>query len=72
MLVLFGVYVYRDLWPWATVSLDPRDASEGWILFAKLAVLFSTAVGVPLFIPRQYVPVDPKVGYYSLAQHFAC
>jgi hypothetical protein len=61
MLALLCVYAYRDLWPLTTFTLDPKDASEGWILFAKIIVLFVTAVIVPLFIPRQYIPVDPKV-----------
>jgi hypothetical protein len=68
MLTLFGVYVYRDLWPMATFSLNPKDVSEGPILIAKAIVLFITAVGVPLLIPRQYVAVDPKVES-SLVQH---
>ena len=55
------VYAYRDLWPLATFTLRPADASEGTLLWAKVGVLTLAAVAVPLLVPRQYVPVDPKV-----------
>ncbi|CCM01863.1 uncharacterized protein FIBRA_03934 [Fibroporia radiculosa] len=54
------IYVYRDAWPLATVPLTPLDAAEGTLLWAKFAVLTLAAVLVPLFIPRRYVPLDPK------------
>ena len=63
-LVLFitlVVYIYRDVWPLATYTEIPLDESEGALLWTKLVVLFTTAVIIPLVIPRQYVPVDPKV-----------
>jgi hypothetical protein len=61
MLVIFGVYIYRDLWPLATFAIEPRDTAEGWILVAKIIILFVTAIVVPLLMPRIYIPVDPKV-----------
>jgi hypothetical protein len=54
------VYVYRDLFPLVTYRRIPLDLAEGWILWAKSSTLFIAAVVVPLFIPRQYIPVDPK------------
>ncbi|KAF8157969.1 hypothetical protein B0H34DRAFT_797400 [Crassisporium funariophilum] len=60
LLVAFAVYLYRDIWPLATYNLKPIDLSEGVFLWVKVAVLTFTAVVIPLFIPRQYVPVDPK------------
>ncbi|KAH9939279.1 uncharacterized protein BXZ73DRAFT_99483 [Epithele typhae] len=60
LLVIWCVYVYRDLWPLATFTLVPADAAEGALLWAKLGLLSFAAVFVPLFIPHQYVPVDPK------------
>ncbi|KJA20178.1 hypothetical protein HYPSUDRAFT_204055 [Hypholoma sublateritium FD-334 SS-4] len=36
------------------------DIEEGSILFVKIGILFITAIIIPLFIPRRYVPVDPK------------
>ncbi|KAJ7139685.1 hypothetical protein C8R44DRAFT_867802 [Mycena epipterygia] len=60
MLVTFIVYVYRDLFPFVTYHRVPMDHAEGWIVWAKAVLLFIVAAVVPLFIPRQYIPVDPK------------
>ena len=64
-LVAWAVYAYRDLWPLATFTLQPLDASEGSLLWAKVGVLTFAAVVIPLVMPRQYVPVDPKVRRYN-------
>ena len=61
LLSVFGVYLYRDIWPLATVTKEPEDLREGYILWIKFSITTLTAVIIPLFIPRQYVPVDPKV-----------
>ncbi|KAJ7272088.1 hypothetical protein B0H12DRAFT_1200283 [Mycena haematopus] len=61
LLCTFGVYFYRDIFPLATFSLVPRDINEGWLLWAKIITLFAVSCVVPLVIPRQYTPVDPKV-----------
>ena len=61
LLASWAVYVYRDLWPLATFTLEPLDAAEGALLWAKISVLTLSAVIIPLVVPRQYVPVDPKV-----------
>ncbi|KAI1795060.1 hypothetical protein LXA43DRAFT_1080347 [Ganoderma leucocontextum] len=60
LLVTWVVYVYRDLWPLATFTLQPADASEGAFLWAKVGMLTFAAVLIPLAVPRQYIPVDPK------------
>ncbi|THH11785.1 hypothetical protein EW145_g436 [Phellinidium pouzarii] len=60
LLVSWVVFAYRDFWPLATYTQQPADLSEGWILWAKLAVLTLTALAVPVLMPRPYVPVDPK------------
>ncbi|RDX55372.1 hypothetical protein OH76DRAFT_1428233 [Lentinus brumalis] len=60
LLFVFGVYAYRDLWPLATFTLQPVDASEGPLLWAKIGILAFAAVVIPVVIPRQYIPVDPK------------
>ncbi|TBU23091.1 hypothetical protein BD311DRAFT_811015 [Dichomitus squalens] len=60
LLMTWAVYVYRDLWPLATFTLQPADASEGSLLWAKVSVLTFAAVIIPLVVPRQYIPVDPK------------
>ncbi|KAJ7286214.1 hypothetical protein C8J57DRAFT_1446843 [Mycena rebaudengoi] len=54
------VYVYRDIFPLITYHRVPLDIDEGWILWAKMITLCIAAAIVPLFIPRQYIPVDPK------------
>ncbi|KAF7348331.1 Multidrug resistance-associated ABC transporter protein [Mycena sanguinolenta] len=56
---VFCVYVYRDLVPLATFTGIPADIEEGHKLWAEVGVLFATAVIIPLFTPRQYIPVDP-------------
>ncbi|KAJ8703097.1 hypothetical protein PTI98_001750 [Pleurotus ostreatus] len=69
LLVTFGVYTYRDLYPLCTYTLSPVDLPAGFIkenavlvnlLWAKIAVLFVTAIVIPLIMPRTYIPVDPK------------
>ncbi|KAI0711030.1 hypothetical protein C8T65DRAFT_739602 [Cerioporus squamosus] len=60
LLFVFGVYAYRDLWPLGTFTLQPVDASEGPLLWVKIGILAFAAVIIPLVIPRQYIPVDPK------------
>ncbi|KJA13741.1 hypothetical protein HYPSUDRAFT_530239 [Hypholoma sublateritium FD-334 SS-4] len=60
LLMTFATYAYRDLWPLATYTQQPKDIHEGWLLWIKIAILFATAVIIPLFIPRRYIPVDPK------------
>jgi len=67
---VFFVYVYRDLWPLATYTQKPADEAEGGVLWAKISILAVTAVFIPLFVPRRYVPVDPKVSS-SFALHLS-
>lgn len=61
LLIIWGLYVYRDVWPLATFTLTPEDSGEGWILWAKVTLLTLSGVLVPLCIPRAYVPIDPEV-----------
>ncbi|KAJ7662622.1 hypothetical protein DFH06DRAFT_1471431 [Mycena polygramma] len=56
--VQMAFYVYRDVYPLATYTKVPLDSDEGGILWVKIALLFVAAVGVPLTVPRAYVPVD--------------
>lgn len=53
------IYVYRDLVPLASFTKLPLDLKEGWLLWAKIAALGFVSIVVPLFIPREYIPVDP-------------
>ncbi|KAF9455005.1 hypothetical protein P691DRAFT_813919 [Macrolepiota fuliginosa MF-IS2] len=59
-LLTFSVFAYRDLYPLATVSNQPRDGTEGVLLWVKIATLFLIGVVVPLITPREYIPFDPK------------
>lgn len=61
LLAVLAVYTYRDLFPLATFTRIPVDVEEGWILWARIALLLVTGIIVPIFIPRMYVPVDEKV-----------
>ncbi|KAI0768312.1 P-loop containing nucleoside triphosphate hydrolase protein [Trametes elegans] len=60
LVVAWGVYVYRDLWPLATTDDGPADIAEGAILWSRLGLLTLGGVVIPLLVPRTYVPVDPK------------
>ncbi|KIJ23254.1 hypothetical protein M422DRAFT_786228 [Sphaerobolus stellatus SS14] len=59
LLVTFAVYAYRDIWPLATSTEHPIDASDE-LLWIKVTILVIVAIIIPLVIPRQYVPVDPE------------
>ncbi|KAI0306147.1 hypothetical protein B0F90DRAFT_1814940 [Multifurca ochricompacta] len=60
LIATLSVYAYRDVWPLLTFTLSPADGSEGALLWVKIGLLTLTAVVIPLIIPRQYVPLDPK------------
>jgi len=61
LLLESAVYAYRDVWPLAKRAGTPVDIKEGWILWARVAVLGFTAILIPLFTPQVYKPLDPKV-----------
>lgn len=62
LLSALGVYVYRDVWPLATYTESPKD-SDDVLLWYKFTVLTITSLFIPLFVPRQYDPVDLEVKY---------
>ncbi|KAK0480781.1 hypothetical protein IW261DRAFT_1685339 [Armillaria novae-zelandiae] len=55
-----AVYVYRDITALATFDNIPQDSREGPLLWIKIGILLFIAVLIPLIIPREYTPVDPK------------
>ena len=61
LLGIFSVYAYRNIWPLLTFTLSPADAYEGALLWVKIGLLAFAAIVVPLLVPRQYIPIDPKV-----------
>lgn len=61
--LLFGALAanaYRNIWPLAKYAGVPADAGEGPFLWIKISLLVITAVVIPLFSPRRYVPVNPE------------
>lgn len=60
LIAAFAMYIYRDVWPLATFTEQPLDAF-GPLLYAKMSLLTLTAMLIPLFVPRRYIPVDPEV-----------
>ncbi|KAL9711361.1 hypothetical protein Ac2012v2_005906 [Leucoagaricus gongylophorus] len=54
----FAVDVYRNIWPLAKYAEDPADTREGPLLWVRLGLLMITAMIIPLFSPRKYVPVN--------------
>ncbi|KAK7681700.1 hypothetical protein QCA50_015047 [Cerrena zonata] len=60
LLVPLVVYGYRDVWPLVTYDLSPADGVEGKTLWIKIACMAFAAIFLPLFAPRQYIPVDPE------------
>ncbi|KAL4069345.1 P-loop containing nucleoside triphosphate hydrolase protein [Scleroderma citrinum] len=59
LLVLFLVYAYRDLYPLLTFTQVPQDLHEGGLLWAKVSILTTISIVLPLLCPTQYIPVDP-------------
>ncbi|KAJ7078496.1 hypothetical protein C8R44DRAFT_836696 [Mycena epipterygia] len=60
LLSTFCVYFYRDIFPLATFPLTPMDLWEGRLLWPKVITLFAVSGIIPLVIPRQYTPLNPK------------
>ncbi|KAH8086617.1 hypothetical protein BXZ70DRAFT_1067776 [Cristinia sonorae] len=57
---LWLTLVYRDFWPLATFTMNPLDADGTPFIWVELAALTFAALFIPLTIPRQYIPYDPK------------
>ncbi|KAH9912641.1 uncharacterized protein B0H18DRAFT_889646 [Fomitopsis serialis] len=65
------VFVYRDIWPLATYTLQPIDGAEGALLWGMFALLTVAGVVVPLLVPRQYTPADPKNAWKPIPEQTA-
>ena len=65
LVVTFGIYVYRDLYPLGTFDKSPMDLSEGDLLWPMISVLGVTGIVIPLFTPRTYTPFDPEVSCFD-------
>ncbi|KAH9016815.1 P-loop containing nucleoside triphosphate hydrolase protein, partial [Lactarius pseudohatsudake] len=60
LLGTFSVYAYRNIWPLLTFTLSPVDAWEGALLWVRIGLLAFAAIVIPLLVPYQYIPIDPK------------
>ncbi|KAG8985598.1 hypothetical protein FRB90_004594, partial [Tulasnella sp. 427] len=60
LFVAWSVFAYRNLYPLATYTKHPVDASDGWITWVRVALLTLVGVVLPLIVPRQFVPINPK------------
>ncbi|KAF9475054.1 multidrug resistance-associated ABC transporter [Pholiota conissans] len=60
LLLILGVYVYRDLYPLTRFDGHPADSDQGKLLWVKISMLCVVGAILPLFTPRRYVPIDPK------------
>ncbi|KAI0633973.1 P-loop containing nucleoside triphosphate hydrolase protein [Trametes polyzona] len=59
---IWSVYLYRDVWPLATVNETPVDLSEGKALWAKFALLSLAGVMIPLLTPWKPVYTEQCSG----------
>ncbi|KAH9166017.1 hypothetical protein EDB89DRAFT_2076263 [Lactarius sanguifluus] len=60
LLGTFSVYAYRNIWPLLTFTLSPVDTREGPLLWVGIDLLAFAAIVIPLLVPYQYIPIDPK------------
>ncbi|RPD53734.1 P-loop containing nucleoside triphosphate hydrolase protein [Lentinus tigrinus ALCF2SS1-7] len=60
LLVVLGVYTYRDVLPLLLRNRDPADAADGVFLWLKMLLLLKAAVALPLLAPRTYKPYNPS------------
>lgn len=59
LVVFFGVYAYRDLWPLFTFDGKILDEEEGSILWLKIMTLMLAAIVIPVISPQcSYPPID--------------
>jgi hypothetical protein len=58
---IFAAYLYRDVYPLITFTLDPADAEEGWLVWTKVAFAGVAGIFVPMVEPHMYIPYDPAV-----------
>ncbi|KAG8995370.1 hypothetical protein FRB90_000200, partial [Tulasnella sp. 427] len=60
LFVAWSVFAYRNLYPLATYTKHPVDASDGWITWVRVALLTVVGAVLPLIVPRRFVPINPK------------
>jgi len=60
MFIVALVYTCRDVYPYATYTLKPKDI-ESWRLWTEIGIAYFVGFFIPVAIPREYKPVDPWV-----------
>lgn len=60
-------FVARDILPLTTYTIRPVDGDLGAPLWIYIGIMTVAAVIVPLFVPRPYIPYDPKVCFISVS-----
>lgn len=58
LILAFGLYAYRDLWPILTYYLSPSDVNN-WVTWTRIGILGFAGVMIPLIRPRTYIPANP-------------
>ena len=67
LLLLWSVFVYRDVWPLALSTMHPADQTRGLQLWIDFGVLTVAAVFVPILLPTIYVPCNPEVSHSRMS-----
>lgn len=65
-----AIYIYRDVWPLATFTEDPLDVNPPWFTWASIMLLTVAGFIIPVFIPKEYIPIDLKVCFHLTFQCF--
>ncbi|KZT60612.1 multidrug resistance-associated ABC transporter [Calocera cornea HHB12733] len=60
LLVLFGVFAYRNIYPLMYLDGRPSDDDIPWMMYARGTLVTLSGLVIPVLIPRTYVPVDPE------------
>jgi hypothetical protein len=60
LLATTGSFMYRDIWPLSTFTLQPKD-NGGKILWGIIIMSSFAGIIIPLLEPYPYVPATPEV-----------
>ena len=61
LLADFSVYSFLDVWPYATQTPHPFDPASDPVTWWRVALLTTSAVVIPLIMPRPFRPLTPEV-----------
>ncbi|EJU03263.1 P-loop containing nucleoside triphosphate hydrolase protein [Dacryopinax primogenitus] len=60
LLIVFGVFVYRNVYPLVFLNGEPIDNHTPWLMYTRGILVTITGLVIPGLIPHEYVPVDPE------------